>query len=188
MQAHENRLRQLLDSTQQYIVPLFQRFYVWNKPTWQHLWDDLTELLDEADPQNTHFLGSVVEIPVAAAPSDLTPFIIIDGQQRLATLLMLLTVHNRHTAWRYPPYFLHLTFDPRLYSAISKIGQWVDVCQRRSLIEDVTLPFNASITLKHTIEVVVADCNRNGLGLQSARIQDRIICNYRYRRDHIICH
>lgn len=32
----------------------------------------------------------------------------------------------------------------------------------------------------------VADCNRKPSGLQSARIQDRIICNYRYRRDHII--
>ena len=57
MQAHENRLRQLLDSTQQYIVPLFQRFYVWDKPTWQRLWDDLTELLDEVDAQHTLFWG-----------------------------------------------------------------------------------------------------------------------------------
>ena len=34
----------------------------------------------------------------------------------------------------------------------------------------------------------VVDCNRNGLGLQSARIQYQIICNYRHRRDRIICH
>lgn len=93
MQAQENNLRKLLESNaQQYLVPLFQRFYVWGKLAWQRLWDDLTELLDEADPQHTHFLGSVVVIPIAAAPGNLTPFIIIDGQQRLATLLMLLIV------------------------------------------------------------------------------------------------
>lgn len=93
MQAQENNLRKLLESNaQQYMVPLFQRFYVWQKPAWQRLWDDLTELLDEADAQHTHFLGSVVVIPVAAAPGNLAQFIIIDGQQRLATLLMLLIV------------------------------------------------------------------------------------------------
>jgi uncharacterized protein with ParB-like and HNH nuclease domain len=100
MQAQENNLRKLLESNaQQYMVPLFQRFYVWEKPSWQRLWDDLTELLEEADPQQTHFLGSVVVIPVAAAPGNLTQFVIIDGQQRLATLLLLLTVlrdHARH--------------------------------------------------------------------------------------------
>ena len=97
MQAHENNLRKLLESnTQQYIVPLFQRFYVWEKPAWQRLWDDLTELLDEADAQHTHFLGSVVVIPAPATPGSLTPFVIIDGQQRLATLLILLTVLRDH--------------------------------------------------------------------------------------------
>jgi hypothetical protein len=34
----------------------------------------------------------------------------------------------------------------------------------------------------------VVDCNRNRLGLQSTRIQDRIICHHRHRRDRIICH
>ena len=58
MQAQENNLRKLLESNaQQYLVPLFQRFYVWGKLAWQRLWDDLTELLDEAD-----------------APGNLTPF------------------------------------------------------------------------------------------------------------------
>jgi len=69
MQTYENNLRKLLKSnSQQYIAPLSQCFYVWQKPAWQRLWDDLTKLLDAADTQLAHFLGSIVVIPVAAAP------------------------------------------------------------------------------------------------------------------------
>lgn len=92
MQAHENRLRQLLDSTQQYIVPLFQRFYVWERNYWDTLWDDLVNLIEDDDPQRNHFLGSVVVIPATDSAPGLPRFILIDGQQRIATLLVMLAV------------------------------------------------------------------------------------------------
>ena len=90
MQAHENRLRQLLDSTQQYIVPLFQRFYVWETAYWETLWDDRVDLIEDDDPHHSHFLGAVVVIPATDTAPSLPKFILIDGQQRLATLLVLL--------------------------------------------------------------------------------------------------
>ena len=90
MQAHENRLRPLLDSTQQYIVPLFQRFYVWERNYWDTLWDDLVNLIEDDDPQRNHFLGSVVVIPATDSAPGLPRFILIDGQQRIATLLVML--------------------------------------------------------------------------------------------------
>jgi len=92
MQAHENRLRPLLDSTQQYIVPLFQRFYVWERNYWDTLWDDLVNLIEDDDPQRNHFLGSVVVIPATDSAPGLPRFILIDGQQRIATLLVMLAV------------------------------------------------------------------------------------------------
>ncbi len=49
MQAHENRIRQLLDCTQQLIVPLFQRFYVWDRLYWNTLWADVLELVADED-------------------------------------------------------------------------------------------------------------------------------------------
>jgi len=36
------------------------------------------------------------------------------------------------------------------------------------------------------LPIGVADCNRNQLGLQSARFWDHIICLYRPAQDHII--
>ena len=68
MQAHENHLRKLLADNQQYLIPLFQRFYVWEKPAWGRLLDDLMELLEDNERGRTHFLGSMVVIPTPAAP------------------------------------------------------------------------------------------------------------------------
>ncbi|MBK8754664.1 MAG: DUF262 domain-containing protein [Candidatus Competibacteraceae bacterium] len=96
MQALENRLRQLLDSTQQYIIPLFQRFYVWEAKYWETLWSDLSELIEDDDPQRSHFLGSIVVIPATDSAPSLPKFIIIDGQQRLATLLVMLSTLRDH--------------------------------------------------------------------------------------------
>jgi transposase len=47
----------------------------------------------------------------------------------------------------------------------------------------------AAIRTLHRLECVldVADCNRNQLGLQSARFWDHIICLYRPAQDHITC-
>lgn len=90
MQAHENRVRQLLDCGQQFIVPLFQRFYVWETKYWETLWDDLMDLIEDDDPNRSHFLGAVVVIPATDTAPSLPKFILIDGQQRIATLLVLL--------------------------------------------------------------------------------------------------
>ena len=59
MQAAQTTLRKMIEGTHQYLVPLYQRAYSWEKRQWQDLWDDLTELC-QADAPGTHFLGSLV--------------------------------------------------------------------------------------------------------------------------------
>ena len=90
MKANEVKFRELLEGTRQYQVPLFQRIYVWKHPEWKQLWDDIAELYEERDA--THFIGAVVTIPIPDAPERASKFTIIDGQQRLTTLLVLLSV------------------------------------------------------------------------------------------------
>jgi len=92
MHAEENRLRPFIEPTKQFIVPLFQRFYVWEKTYWDTLWTDVLDLITDEDEQRTHFLGSIVVIPAAKSSPSLPKFVVIDGQQRLATLLVLLAV------------------------------------------------------------------------------------------------
>ncbi len=89
MDAKNSRLKNLLDGTQQYLVPIYQREYSWEKEQWQQLWLDIAEL-EQDQPDDHHFLGSIVAKAYDAKSGGLTKFLLIDGQQRLTTLTLLL--------------------------------------------------------------------------------------------------
>jgi len=89
MQASETKLQKIIEGTQQYLVPLFQRPYSWKKNEWQALWDDLMDLC-EVDNPRPHFMGSIVTMPTTAVPHGVSKYVLIDGQQRLTTIFILL--------------------------------------------------------------------------------------------------
>jgi uncharacterized protein with ParB-like and HNH nuclease domain len=89
MKAVDTNLQSILEGTKQFLVPLFQRTYSWDKKEWDSLWSDLEDLYDEQNPRE-HFIGSTVTIPSEATPSGVTKFLLIDGQQRLTTIFILL--------------------------------------------------------------------------------------------------
>ena len=76
------------------VVPLFQRPYVWSRETqWEPLWQDivrLIEVIEQHDPQATHFLGAIVTQQIPIGLGGLPTANVIDGQQRLTTLQLLL--------------------------------------------------------------------------------------------------
>lgn len=92
MKANETNLQEIIEGSKQYIIPMFQRTYSWDQKQWLTLWEDLMELVDESQQYENHFIGSIVSIPVNANPTGVQQFIVIDGQQRLTTLLVLLSV------------------------------------------------------------------------------------------------
>ncbi|HZY89612.1 MAG TPA: DUF262 domain-containing protein [Gemmataceae bacterium] len=89
MHANQTDVQRILGNVQQYVIPLFQRLYSWKPQQWTTLWQDLVELCDDEKPRN-HFIGSIVTMPSKSVPEGVTKFILIDGQQRLTTLLVLL--------------------------------------------------------------------------------------------------
>ncbi|MGI8509465.1 MAG: DUF262 domain-containing protein [Gemmatimonadaceae bacterium] len=91
MQASETKLQPLIEGTKQYVVPLFQRSYSWDRKEWEVLWKDLIELYEMENPR-THFMGSIVTMPAISVPEGVTKFQLIDGQQRLTTIFILLTL------------------------------------------------------------------------------------------------
>lgn len=91
MQAKETKLQDIIEGTKQYVVPLFQRTYSWTKNEWEVLWKDLIELC-EADNPRSHFIGSIVTMPTVSVPEGVAKFLLIDGQQRLTTIFVLLTL------------------------------------------------------------------------------------------------
>ncbi len=89
MKASETNVRAIIEGSKQYIVPLFQRPYSWEAKEWKVLWEDLNELVED-EHHRSHFIGSIVTIPSDAAPQGVSTFLLIDGQQRLTTLLIVL--------------------------------------------------------------------------------------------------
>ncbi|WP_330205206.1 DUF262 domain-containing protein [Cyanobacterium sp. Dongsha4] len=89
MQAGETTLKEIIQGEKQYIVPLFQRSYSWGKSQWEQLWSDIVELL-ENESNSPHFFGSIVTMQMEFLPEEVSKFLLIDGQQRLTTILILL--------------------------------------------------------------------------------------------------
>ena len=94
MQAGEVALHKLLDGKPQYQVPLFQRTYSWSEDEWEKLWEDILEIYAMEKPLS-HFIGAVVTQQVSDIPGHATKHLLIDGQQRLTTLLILLSSVRR---------------------------------------------------------------------------------------------
>lgn len=73
----------------QYVVPSFQQPYNWKDDRWATF---LQGVLDthRRDPGHEIFLGAIVIMPVQSTLSGLQKYLLVDGQQRLITMLALL--------------------------------------------------------------------------------------------------
>lgn len=96
MQANPRKLLDLFGITLRYIVPIFQRHYVWTKEVqWEALWEDIEEKLsDRLDKKkiSPHFLGALIlDQARKRSTKEVSRFIVIDGQQRLVTIQLLVT-------------------------------------------------------------------------------------------------
>jgi uncharacterized protein with ParB-like and HNH nuclease domain len=91
MQAKETKLQDIIEGTKQYILPLFQRSYSWDKKEWDILWDDLCELAELENPRS-HFIGSIVNMPTTSVPEGVSKYMLIDGQQRITTVFIILAL------------------------------------------------------------------------------------------------
>jgi uncharacterized protein with ParB-like and HNH nuclease domain len=88
MDVQEISLGRLLKSTEVYKIPEYQRPYSWNVEQWEDLFNDIKEL----NEKEVHFLGSIIVVSEGPHKLGKNYFNIVDGQQRLATLLTLLAV------------------------------------------------------------------------------------------------
>ena len=96
MQATNSTLRQLIEGTKVFAVPLYQRRYSWERANWAEFWSSILEQYDFSigEPAGstpvTHFIGSFVLAPAPGPASSPTRFVLVDGQQRLTTTMLAL--------------------------------------------------------------------------------------------------
>lgn len=91
MTPKEERIDKVIKSSGQFIMPVFQRFYVWKKKMWATLWKDLNALIEEDDIRLKHFIGPMVFFDNSSLAFG-QKTAVIDGQQRLITIFILLAV------------------------------------------------------------------------------------------------
>ena len=95
----------LFQNNVRYLVPIYQRPYVWNRnDQWEPLWNDVSKVaenyldareagareVDALKKTAPHFLGALVVQQQATVAAEIGTWHIIDGQQRLTTLQLLL--------------------------------------------------------------------------------------------------
>lgn len=106
MRADTLTLKALFQKDVRYVIPTFQRPYVWNQDDqWEPLWNDVRNTaeryIDElagTDGNNplaeertgTHFMGAVVLQQQPTASAEIETRSVIDGQQRLTTAQILM--------------------------------------------------------------------------------------------------
>ncbi len=91
MQAKESHLERVLEGRKQFLVPHYQRPYSWTEREWSVLWKDVQDLLEDTEGQ-PHFLGPIVTAPARTVPEGIEKRLLIDGQQRLTTLVLVLAL------------------------------------------------------------------------------------------------
>ncbi|QEF22793.1 DUF262 domain-containing protein [Helicobacter pylori] len=77
----------------QFVIPIYQRVYSWEKEQCEQLWDDIIKIGGN-DKMNGHFIGSILYVLDGNTPS--SPLLIIDGQQRLTTITLLCIALRNH--------------------------------------------------------------------------------------------
>lgn len=97
MKPDKLTIHELFQRERRYVVPLYQRAYVWNQQAqWEPLWEDIERQAEAClnpetqSPRRSHFLGAIVLNVSRIVGAGVARSEVIDGQQRLTTLQLLI--------------------------------------------------------------------------------------------------
>ena len=90
MKATEAKFLEFLKKSPQFVIPIYQRTYSWTERECHQLWEDILRT-GSNDAIAAHFTGSIVYIEKGLYQvSSHSPLLVIDGQQRLTTVMLIL--------------------------------------------------------------------------------------------------
>ena len=90
--ATKDKLQSYFQGEMQYVVPFFQRPYVWDEDNWVSLWENIVQIYRDHQEgrDREHFIGTIIVKQKAAQELGQNQYDLIDGQQRLTTICILL--------------------------------------------------------------------------------------------------
>ncbi|EEC23978.1 hypothetical protein HPB128_141g7 [Helicobacter pylori B128] len=97
MKANAIKLLDFIGKSQekQFVIPIYQRVYSWEKEQCKQLWDDIIKTGGN-DQIEGHFIGSIVFVHDGIYTTNYNELLIIDGQQRLTTITLLFIALRDH--------------------------------------------------------------------------------------------
>ncbi|MFP6313962.1 DUF262 domain-containing protein [Helicobacter pylori] len=97
MKADAIKLLDFIGKSQekQFVIPIYQRVYSWEKKQCKQLWDDIIKTGGN-DQIEGHFIGSIVFVHDGIYTTNYNELLIIDGQQRLTTITLLFIALRNH--------------------------------------------------------------------------------------------
>ncbi|RVZ21924.1 DUF262 and DUF1524 domain-containing protein [Helicobacter pylori] len=99
MEADAIKLLDFIGKSQekQFVIPIYQRLYSWEKEHCKQLWDDIIKTGGN-DQIEGHFIGSIVFVHDGIYTPNHNELLIIDGQQRLTTITLLFIALRNHSS------------------------------------------------------------------------------------------
>ncbi len=91
-EVNEYMLKDIFDIARfkRFIIPSFQRSYAWGWEQCEKLWNNIFDKYENKEDKSVYFLGTIITYKEDQAPNWQAPEVnIIDGQQRITTLLLL---------------------------------------------------------------------------------------------------
>ncbi|GAA8472715.1 DUF262 and DUF1524 domain-containing protein [Helicobacter pylori] len=97
MKANAMKLLDFIGKSQekQFVIPIYQRVYSWEKEQCKQLWDDIAKTGGN-DQIEGHFIGSIVFVHDGIYTTSHNELLIIDSQQRLTTITLLFIALRDH--------------------------------------------------------------------------------------------
>lgn len=94
LSANKEKLHSFFLGSNQFIIPFFQRAYVWKSENWEELWENICHELEQLKEHKSseHFIGTIIIKQADSEKLGALLYDLIDGQQRLTTVCLLLRV------------------------------------------------------------------------------------------------
>ncbi|WGK65675.1 DUF262 domain-containing protein [Croceiramulus getboli] len=94
--SKESLIKLFNTGTNQYVIPFFQRPYVWKKEDCENLYEDLENTLKlnkakvNTEHHKEHFIGTIITKNSPASTQMTAQYDLVDGQQRMTTFSLLI--------------------------------------------------------------------------------------------------
>ena len=94
MKATDSKIRSFIGNSERvFLIPPFQRNYTWSSEQCEELFDDIIASIKKQKP---HYIGNIVYFVGKDSSASFLQYILVDGQQRITSILLLLSAIRNH--------------------------------------------------------------------------------------------